>query len=78
MSPVVGRNFLADETRPRAPDVVLISYGLWLTHYGRDPGILNKTIAIDGRPVRVIGVLPRNFEMPRLQAVDVLLSDGGG
>jgi putative ABC transport system permease protein len=72
VSPVLGRNFLADETRPRAPDVALISYGLWLTHYGRDPGILNKTIAIDGRPIRVIGVLPRSFEMPRLQAVDVL------
>jgi putative ABC transport system permease protein len=72
VSPVLGRNFLADETRPRAPDVALISYGLWLTHYGRDPGILNKTIAIDGSPVRVIGVLPRNFEMPRLQAVDVV------
>jgi putative ABC transport system permease protein len=72
VSPVLGRNFLADETRPRAPDVALISYGLWLSHYGRDPGILNKTIAIDGSPVRVIGVLPRSFEMPRLQAVDVL------
>jgi predicted permease len=33
---------------------------------------LNKTIEIDGSPVRVIGVLPRDFEMPRLQAVDVL------
>ena len=71
MSPVLGRNFLADETRPRAPDVAL-SYGLWLSHYGRDPGTLNKTIAIDGSPVRVIGVLPRNWEMPRLQAVDVV------
>src|ERR1700722_17400941 len=72
VSPVLGRNFLAEETRPRAPDVAIISYGLWLTHYGRDSGILNKTIAIDGSPGRIIGVLPRNFEMPRLQAVDVL------
>jgi putative ABC transport system permease protein len=72
VSPVLGRNFLADETRTGGPDVAIISYGLWLTHYGRDPAILNKTISLDGSPVRVIGVLPRNFEMPRLQAVDVL------
>jgi len=33
---------------------------------------LNKTIEIDGKPVRVIGVLPKEFEMPRLQAADVV------
>jgi putative ABC transport system permease protein len=72
ISPVLGRNFLPEEDRPGGPKVVLISYGLWLTHYNRDPGILNKTIDIDGNPVRVVGVLPKDFEMPRLQAADVL------
>jgi len=73
ISPVLGRNFLPEETRPGGPSVALISYGLWLTHYNLDPDILNKTINIDGSPVRVIGVLPKEFEMPRLQAADVLL-----
>ncbi|HEX3968532.1 MAG TPA: ABC transporter permease [Edaphobacter sp.] len=72
ISPVLGRNFLPEEDRPGGPKVALISYGLWLSHYDRDPGILNKTIDIDGQPVRVIGVLPKDFEMPRLQAADVL------
>jgi predicted permease len=72
ISPVLGRNFLPEEDRPGGPKVVLISYGLWLRHFNRDPGVLNKTIDIDGRPVRVIGVLPKDFEMPRLQAADVL------
>jgi putative ABC transport system permease protein len=72
ISPVLGRNFLPEEDRPGGPKVVLISYGLWLTHYNRDPGVLNKTIDIDGKPVRVVGVLPKDFEMPRLQAADVL------
>jgi putative ABC transport system permease protein len=70
--PVLGRNFLPEEDRPNGPDVVLISYGLWLNHYGRDPGILNTLIEIDGNRVRVIGVLPKGFEMPDLQAADVL------
>ena len=72
VSPVLGRNFLPEEARLGGPNVALISYGLWLTYSSRDPGILNKTIEIDGSPVRVVGVLPRDFEMPRLQAVDVL------
>jgi len=73
ITPVLGRNFLPEESRLNGPRVALISYGLWLTHYNRDPSILNKTIEIDGNPVHVIGVLPKDFEMPRLQAADVLL-----
>ena len=73
VSPILGRNFLPEEARPGGPAVALITYGLWLSHYSRDPGILNKTIELDGSPVRVVGVLPQDFEMPRLQAVDVLL-----
>ncbi len=72
VSPVVGRNFLPEETRPNGPRVALITYGLWRNRYNLDRGILDKTIDIDGDPIRVVGVLPRNFEMPRLQAVDVL------
>ncbi len=72
VSPVLGRNFLPEEARPNGPSVALISYGLWLNRYNLDRGILNKTIDIDGSPVRVVGVLPQDFEMPRLQAADVL------
>jgi putative ABC transport system permease protein len=72
ISPVLGRNFLPEEDLPNGPRVALISYGLWLNHYNLDPGILNKAIDIDGSPVRVVGVLPKDFEMPRLQAADLL------
>jgi putative ABC transport system permease protein len=72
VSPVLGRDFLPEEDLPNGPNVALISYGLWLNRYNLNRDILNKTIDIDGSPVRVIGVLPKNFEMPRLQAADVL------
>jgi putative ABC transport system permease protein len=72
VSPILGRNFLPEEARPGGPSVVLISYALWNRRYNLDPGVLNKSINIDGTPVRVIGVLPRDFEMPRLQSADVL------
>jgi putative ABC transport system permease protein len=72
VSPVLGRNFLPEEDLPNGPKVALISFGLWLNRFGLDRGILNKTVEIDGKPVRVVGVLPRDFEMPRLQSADVL------
>jgi putative ABC transport system permease protein len=72
ISPALGRNFLPEEDRPNAPRVVLISHGLWLDHYNRDPGILGRTIDIDGSPARVVGVLPREFQFPTLQSADVI------
>jgi putative ABC transport system permease protein len=72
VSPVVGRNFLPEEVLLNGPSVALISYGLWSNRYGQDRSILNKTIHIDGSAVRVVGVLPKDFEMPRLQSADVL------
>jgi putative ABC transport system permease protein len=73
ISPILGRNFLPEEDRPNGPKVALISYGLWLTHYGLDPGILNHLINIDGAQVRVIGVLPKDFEMPALEPADIVV-----
>jgi putative ABC transport system permease protein len=73
--PALGRNFLPEEDRPNGPKAALISYDLWQSHYGADPGILNRLVDIDGTPTRVIGVLPRSFEMPTLEAADVVLPE---
>ena len=73
--PALGRNFLAEEDRPNGPKAALISYGLWQSHYGADPGILNRLVDIDGTPTRVVGVLPRSFEMPTLEAADIVLPE---
>jgi putative ABC transport system permease protein len=73
IAPILGRNFLLDEDLPKAPKVALISYGLWLSRFNRDAGVLNKTITINVQPVRIVGVLPKDFEMPRLQAADIVV-----
>ncbi len=70
--PAIGRNFLPEEDRPNGPQVALISYGLWRSHFNRDPAVLNTLIDVDGKPVRVVGVLPENFELPDRKPVDVL------
>ena len=72
VGPMLGRNFSADEDRPDAPAVVLISYDLWRSHYGHDPAIVGRTVSLDGRPARVLGVLPKEFEFPTLEHVDII------
>jgi putative ABC transport system permease protein len=73
IAPVLGRNFSLDEDLPNVAKVALISQGLWLSRFNRDPGVLNQTIKIDDDSVRIIGVLPQNFEMPRLQHADIVV-----
>jgi putative ABC transport system permease protein len=73
VEPVLGRNFTRDEDRPNAPRVALITHGLWLSRFGGDPRVLDRTISLDGHATRVVGVLPPSFEMPTLASVDVLL-----
>lgn len=73
ISPILGRNFLPEEDLPNGPKVAMISYGLWLGRYNRDPGVLGKTLMIDDHAVRIVGVLPKDFEMPRLQSADIVI-----
>ncbi len=72
IQPLLGRNFSLDEDRPNAPRVALLSYSLWKSRFGGDPGVLDKTISLDGIATRIIGVLPSTFEMPTLGAVDII------
>jgi putative ABC transport system permease protein len=73
VSPFLGHDFFSYEDQPGGPAVALISFSLWSGHYNRDPHILDRDINIDGRMTRVIGVLPKGFELPTLQSADVYL-----
>ena len=63
VQPVVGRTFTADEDRPGAPDVVLISHSLWERQFGKDPDIAGREIILDSSPATIIGVLPPDFRL---------------
>jgi predicted permease len=76
ITPVIGRNFLPREDRPNAAKVALISYSLWRTRFHLDRSLVGKIIRIDGKATEVIGVLPGDFEMPRLQSADLLVPEG--
>ena len=64
VEPALGRGFLAEEDRPGADPVVILSHGLWQRRFGADPEVVGKTIAINGSSSTVIGVMPPEFEFP--------------
>ena len=75
ITPAAGRNFTANEDLPNSPGVAMISYALWKSRFHLDPGAVGKVIRLDGNAHEIVGVLPRDFEMPRLQAADVLVPE---
>ena len=68
----LGRDFLPEEDRPNGPKVAILSHAIWQSHFGGDPGVINRLVDIDGVQTRVVGVLPKSFEMPTMEAADVL------
>jgi len=60
-TPILGRAFTADEDKPGAPRVILLSEGFWDRRFGRDPGIVGKTLTLSGESFTVIGVMPGSF-----------------
>jgi predicted permease len=62
VSPALGRVFsLLDETAPGANPVAVLSEGYWARHFGRDPGILNKQLTVNGTLLTVVGVARAGF-----------------
>ena len=67
-----GRLLTPDDFEPGAPNVTVLSYGLWQRRWGRDPNIVGNTITFNAEPFVVVGVLDREFESPEaLQLGDV-------
>ena len=65
--PILGRGLTAADDKPGAPDVALISEGLWQRLFARDPSAVGRTIRLDDRPTTVIGVLPNTGAFGSLQ-----------
>ncbi len=60
--PMLGREFTKEEDSISGPDVAILSYGLWKSQFGADPGILGKSISLDSKPFTVVGVMPAGFQ----------------
>ena len=46
----------------RDRDALVLSDGLFERRFGRDPAVIGSVVTLNGRPVTIIGVLPRGFQ----------------
>ena len=59
--PVLGRVFLAEEDKPQANKVAMITYRLWQQRYGGEQSVVGRDILLNGEKHTVVGVMPAGF-----------------
>lgn len=64
VEPRLGRAFTAEEEALGRDRVVVISDNLWRRRFGGDPGMVGKSIRVDGEQRTLIGVMPPGFQFP--------------
>jgi putative ABC transport system permease protein len=77
--PSLGRMFVEEENRPGQSPSVILTDGFWRSKMGADPGVIRRTLRLDGQAATVVGVLPRgfHFDYPSLgiaEPVDLYVS----
>lgn len=56
-----GRTFTAQDDRPDAPPVAVMSYRLWQQRYGSDLSVIGSVFNLDDEPFTVVGITPPGF-----------------
>ena len=59
----LGRTFQTDDDALGAPTTILLSHAVWQRRYGSDPGLIGRSIDVNGRPTTVVGVMPAGFRL---------------
>ena len=59
-----GRALVAADDRPENRHVVVLGDALWRRRFGGDPGVVGRTLTLNGAGYEVVGVLPRDFLFP--------------
>jgi predicted permease len=59
--PLEGRVFQEADGQAGAAAVAILSYDAWQTYFAGSRNIVGRTTRIDGAPVEIIGVMPRDF-----------------
>ena len=65
IEPALGRTFTpADAAAVGLESSVILTHGVWQSHYGADPNIIGRAVIINDRPQAVVGVMPPGFRFP--------------
>ena len=73
IQPMLGRWISADEDVKGGPRNAVVSYPFWRDFMGADPNVLGRAIRLSDNSYTVIGVMPRDFTLPK-ELADVFVS----
>ncbi len=62
--PAIGRPCAADEGAAGRDRVVVLSDAIWRRRFAADPGVVGRTVTLNGNAYTVIGVLPPKLAFP--------------
>jgi predicted permease len=65
--PLLGRDFTTSDEKRGAAPVAILSHAFWERRYQSDPGVIGKSIRINGVATTVIGVMRPDFSFPQKQ-----------
>ena len=68
-----GRTLTADDERPGAPGVAVLSHRFWSTRFGGSMDTIGRGIRIDGQHRTLVGVLTPDIELGNFSEIDVWL-----
>src|SRR2546428_6135632 len=60
-TPLLGGTFNAEESRPKAPRVIVLSEALWRRRFGADRAIVGRAVPVAGGTARGVGGMPASF-----------------
>lgn len=63
MKPLLGRYITAEDCKPDAPLVFVMSYKMWLGSFNRDASIIGKPFRFNGQQYTLIGIMPPRFAL---------------
>src|SRR3954462_13246888 len=64
VSPVLGRDFTAEDNKPGSPKVAILGDEIWRRDFNSDPRVVGQSVTINGKAAAIIGVMPPGFEFP--------------
>ena len=62
--PLHGRVLIESDVQEGSEHVVVLGHALWQDRFGADPGLVGRTVLLDGIAHEVVGVMPREFGFP--------------
>ncbi len=64
VSPVLGRDFTAEDNKPGAEKTVILGDEIWRRDFNADPNIIGQGVRVNGKAATIVGVMPAGFKFP--------------